>query len=164
MATGKTPQFDGPLARAARRVWAGVLRHGKPAPWSPELEAAVRDPAAVPLCVNCLFPQEQHARFCPHCGFPGGHYVATMPFLTVFLDGELFRRGVMGPPEKRPVVLVFQALYAAMNYSVFVPIYWFWMVRRALGHPICAERRPELRFESEPGPHGAEAGRQVQNL
>lgn len=141
------PRFNGPLAAAAARTWNGILRHGRPDPWPAEVDAAVRDPAAVPLCVNCLQPQAGHHWFCPHCGGPTGEYVATMPYLYIFQQGEFFRRGVMGPPERRVGVLVFQALYAAANYSFFAPVYWFWMVRRAQGRPICVERRPVVRFE-----------------
>ena len=147
-----TPQFNGPLANVMRSLQRGILRFGKPDPWSAEIDTAVRKPDAVPLCVNCLHPQEGHFWFCPHCGCPTGPYVATMPYLNIFLDGEIFRRGVMGPPEKRKSVLFFQAFYAAANYSFFVPIYWFWMIRRAQGRPICEEKRRELRFEDDVGP------------
>lgn len=140
-------QFKGPLAVAAERTWKGILRHGKPDPWPAEIDAAVRDPAAVPLCVNCLHPQDGHWWFCSNCGSPTGEFVATMPYLYIFQQGEFFRRGVMGAPERRKDVLFFQALYAAANYSFFVPLYWFWMVRRAQGRPICEERRREMQFE-----------------
>ena len=77
--------------------------------------------------------------FCPLCGYPTGDFVATMPYVTVFLDGELFRRGVIGTPEKRKGVLIFLVIYSTASYTIFAPIYWFWMIRKAQGKPICHE-------------------------
>ncbi len=137
------PLYDGPLARLVRRM--GAVR--QPDPWPAEFDAAVRDPAAVPLCLNCLCPQKRHVWFCPVCGFPTGDYVATMPYLTAFLDGECFRKGVMGPPERRTGVLVFPVVYSTASYGIFAPLYWFWMVRRAQGKPICHERRWDFEID-----------------
>jgi hypothetical protein len=70
-----------------------------------------------------------------------------MPYVTLFLDGELFRRGVMGPPEKRKVVLIFFVVYSVASYAFFAPLYWFWMIRRAQGKPICYEREWDFDIE-----------------
>lgn len=50
---------------------------------------------------------------------------------------------VMGPPERRLGVLAFLVLSSTTQYSIFAPVYWYWMIRRARGRPICqAFRRP----------------------
>lgn len=140
----KEPYFNGPLAHWLRRSFAEASH---PNPWPAEIEAAVRDPAAVPLCTNCLSPQELHRWLCPHCGFPSGDCVAVMPYLQIFVAGEALRQGVMGPPERRTGTQVFLVIYALSQFSVLAPIYWFWMVRRALGKPICVERRAPIANE-----------------
>ena len=138
------PYFNGPLAWMLRRAFAEGSR---PNPWTAEIEAEVQDRTAVPLCTNCLFPQEQHRWFCPHCGFPTGDYVALMPYLQIFVIGEALRRGVVGPPERRIGTQVFLAIYAVSKFSVFAPLYWFWMLRRAIGKPICVECREPITIE-----------------
>ena len=87
-----------------------------PDPWPAEVDRAIREKDAIPVCVNCLQPQSGHQWFCPQCAHPSGEFVATMPYLTAFVNGALFRQGVMGPPEKRAWVLCFFALYSAANF------------------------------------------------
>ena len=141
------PHFNGPLARLLRREFAEARR---PDPWSTEVDAAVRESSAVPLCTNCLFPQEENRWFCPHCGFPTGDYVAVMPYLQVLVIGEVLRRGVMGAPERRIGPNVFLGLLALSQFAVFAPVYWFWMIRRAIGKPICVERRVPIVTDETP--------------
>lgn len=126
---------------------AAFSRSRRPDPWSAEIDAAAKDSAAVPLCLNCLLPQAPHRWFCPQCGFPTGDYVPLMPYLQVFMVGEVLRRGVSGPPERRVGVQVFLMVYSVTEYAVFAPIYWFWMLRRAEGKPICTERREPSEIE-----------------
>ena len=64
-----------------------------------------------------------------------------------FLNGELFRRCVMGAPENRKGVLVFLVVCSTASYTFFAPLYWFWMVRRAQGKPICHEREWDFEIE-----------------
>ena len=90
----------------------------------------------VRLCLDCLAPQEGHLWFCPQCGAPSGEYVNTMPYLYLFSMGEGFRRGVTGPPEKRPAINAGLLLAATTQYAVFAPLYWFWMYRKAQGKPL----------------------------
>ena len=138
-------RYDGPLARWLRRLWSDV----PPDPWPKEINAAVRSPEAVPLCVYCLCPQAHHSWFCPHCGKPTGDLVALMPYPQVFVIGELFRNGVMGPPERRRGVQIFLVVYSAAQYGIFAPLYWFWMLRKAQGEPICHEGRKDFSFAEE---------------
>lgn len=111
-------------------------------PWPAEVDAAVKAPSAVPLCTNCLYPQEHHRWFCPHCAFPTGDYVPLMPYLQIFVVGEVLRQGVSGPPERRPGVQAFLVLYSLTEYAFFAPLYWFWMLRRAQGKPLRPARPP----------------------
>jgi hypothetical protein len=132
-------RFNGPLAR--------LMRQRTPDPWSLDVDRAMRGADAVPLCTNCLYPQDDGKWFCPHCDFPGGEYVATMPYLLIFPMGELLRRGVIGPPEKGFGLKLFFVLYSLAQYSLFAPIYWYWMARKASGRPICQAVRKEIPFE-----------------
>lgn len=138
------PHFNGPLARLIRSQFAGY-----PDPWPAEIDAAVKGEGAVPLCFNCLYPQEEATSSwrCPHCRFPIGEYVPMNPYLQLFLIGEVLRQGVMGPPERRVGVQAFLVVFSLGQYAVFAPIYWFWMIRRAQGKPICTENRREIAFE-----------------
>ncbi len=121
-----------------------IASHARADPWPEEIDHAVRAREAVPLCVNCLCPQDDHPWFCPHCGYPAGEYVTMMPYLQIFAVGEVFRRGVIGPPEKDFGQKAFFVLSSVGEYFFFAPLYWFWMARKASGKPICQARRIEL--------------------
>lgn len=131
--------FNGPLAELLR----AAVPPGMPDPWDASLDASVRARDAVPLCLSCLRPQDGHYWFCPNCGFPAGNYAATMPFVYVYLEGEFWRRGVSGPPERGIGRHIFLTLYSAAAYGLFAPVYWFWMIRKAKGRPICEVWRKE---------------------
>lgn len=73
-----------------------------------------------------------------------------MPYLQNFAVGEFFRRGVMGPPEPRLGIQVFLTIYSMSQYSIFAPVYWYWMMCRSLGKPIATEHRPELVPNEDP--------------
>jgi hypothetical protein len=130
------PHFNGPLARWLRRALTPT-----PDPWSAEVTTQVNSDSAVPLCPDCLLVQGPNRWFCPRCGFPTGDYVAVMPYLQVFVVGELFRRGVSGLPERRKGVQCFLVIYSLCEYTIFAPVYWFWMYRRSRGGPICVRLR-----------------------
>jgi hypothetical protein len=148
--------FDGPLARLVRACFPKPL----PDPWPKEVDDEVRSLDAVPVCIDCLYPQVDHRWFCPHCGRPNGEYVTVMPFLQLFAVGEFFRKGVIGPPEKRKGVVFFLVLYSLCEYNIFAPLYWFWLIRRGIGKPICQERRIDLVFAADaPAPARQAPGR-----
>jgi hypothetical protein len=69
-----------------------------------------------------------------------------MPYLQNFAIGEMFRRGVLGPPEKGVGRKAFLIVYAAAEYGPFAPVYWYWMIRKAKGKPICYTRREHFTF------------------
>ena len=141
--------FDGPLARLVRRWFRQWFPKAPSDPWPKDVDEDARSREAVPLCIDCLHPQTGHGWFCPHCGHATGEFVTLMPYLQIFATGEVFRKGVMGPPEKRKRVLVFLFLYSLGEYSVFAPLYWFWMICRATGQPICNEQRKDLAWEEQ---------------
>lgn len=128
------PRFNGPLARWWRRTWASLAA---PDPWTAAEDAAAREAAAVSLCTNCLYPQDRHTWFCPRCGFTSGEYVHLMPYLYVFTWGEVLRRGVSGPPEPGFWRKFGSVVLSVLSYVIFAPAYWYWMVRKARGRPIC---------------------------
>ncbi len=132
------PRYNGPLARLFR------AEHAMVDPWPADVDAAVRRPEAVPLCVNCLCPQGPHPHFCPHCAFPTGDRVALMHYLNVFVIGELVRQGVSGSPERRGGVQAFLVALGAVQYTFLAPVYWYWLWRRSRGQPICRGDRPPL--------------------
>jgi hypothetical protein len=132
-------RYRGPLAVAIRRMFQG----GMVDPWPDEINAAVREPDAHPVCLRCLRPQEGHYWFCRDCGFPSGEYMTVMPFLQVFPLGHMLQRGVVGEPERRKWVTAGYVAVSLCEYTVFAPVYWYWMYRKATGRPICQEWRPE---------------------
>lgn len=143
--SGFFDRYNGPLTRWVFRL---LNFDPSPDPWSVEEDREVRSRQAVPLCTNCLFPQPPARKFCPHCDFPTGDWVAMAPYESIFVEGEALRQGVTGPPERRWWVQGFLFLYAGSQFSLFAPLYWFWMAARAAGRPIVPTRhRPELPAE-----------------
>ncbi len=135
--------FNGPLAHLLRSLFT----HATPDPWPAEVDVSVRATTAIPLCRDCLYPQEEQRSFCPHCGTPIGELVPLDPYLQIFLIGDTLRKGVLGPPERRTGAQLFLIAFSLIQYAVLAPVYWFWMVRRAQGKPICIERRRPIEFE-----------------
>lgn len=139
------PLFNGPLAQLLR----AAIPPGRPDPWPAEIDREIRQPTARPLCINCLCPQDGHRWFCPHCGYPSGDQVMFMPYLQVFCMGEALRQGVLGPPDRRVGVHLFLFVYSLSQYAMFAPVYWFWMLRKWQGHPICEEQRRPVQVMPE---------------
>jgi len=119
-----------------------------PDPWPQEVDEAVRNREAVPICLSCLYPQRERSWLCPNCGFPAGDFVTLMPYLQNFAIGELFRRGVMGPPETSIGRNALLTLLSLGEYGFFAPVYWYWMIRKAIGKPICQVRREDITIEN----------------
>jgi len=115
----------------------------RPDPWSPEDDAAAKDPAASKLCLRCLHPQTRTAQgwFCPNCGEPDCDNIYK-PYLYISSIGALARRGVMGKSEKGFFKNLFLVLFSSLQYLFFAPIYWYWMICKAVGKPICDDIVP----------------------
>lgn len=139
-------RFNGPFARLLRNYFTNTR---SPDPWSGDIDRETRKRSAIPICTNCLSPQFGHHWFCPNCRFPSGNFVHVMPYLYLFTLGEVLRRGVTGPPEKGAFRKLGLVILSFQSYAVFAPIYWFWMVRKSIGKPICESDKPEPRFHEE---------------
>ncbi len=50
-----------------------------PDPWGEEVEAALNQGEAVPLCHHCFTPQEHNGWFCPSCASTTGPYCNYLP-------------------------------------------------------------------------------------
>lgn len=131
-----SPRYNGPLAR-----WLRASLRPTPDPWPAEIAADANRAEAQPLCLNCVTPHARHQRFCPTCGYPVDNLLALNPYLQIFVIGEVARRGVQGAPEKRVGVWLFLIVFSGMQYGVFAPVYWYWLLRRAAGRPIALEQR-----------------------
>src|SRR3954468_23812942 len=68
-----------------------------PNPWPDDIEAAVHQPDALPICHRCFTPQNHNGWFCPECGTATGPYNNLMPYLYIFSEGEVLRAGVLDP-------------------------------------------------------------------
>lgn len=60
-----------------------------------------------------------------------------MPYLQIFTIGEMARRGVSGKREKGFFRTLFLVLFSIAQYSIFAPLYWYWMLMQACGYPLC---------------------------
>ena len=61
-------------------------------------------PDGVDLCIHCLEPVGYHAHFCIHCRAPQGFLAATVPYISVFAEGFIWRTAVCSPRHWLSVV------------------------------------------------------------
>jgi hypothetical protein len=99
-----------------------------PDPWDAEVERTLWEPETREVCHHCFQEQEPGAWFCRHCGNAVGPYNNLMPYLNVFSEGEVLRNGVAGRFRNRPVILIGYFLISLGAYSIFAPIYWFFLL------------------------------------
>ena len=149
--------FGEPLIKRIYNAFFGKPR--RPDPWTPEDAAAANDPFARKICLRCVQPQPRAPQswFCPNCGEPDCDNV-NKPYLNIFSQGTLLRRLVMGKPEKglrgffeKAAFVIYTMLLFPLAFAwlvslapffwhsiFFVPplLYWFWMIRKAVGKPI----------------------------
>jgi len=98
-------------------------------PWSPEVEEALHQADAVPLCHKCFTPQPPGSWFCQQCGSAVGPYNNWMPYVYVFSQGEVFRNGVTEKIRINALTVTGYLLFSLSSYIVFAPIYWFYLFR-----------------------------------
>jgi len=98
-------------------------------PWGKEMDEAVNDQAAVPLCHHCLTPQEHNGWFCPECGATVGPYCNYLPYVYVFSQGEVLRAGVTERIRRNPVVTVGYVLVSLGMFAFAAPLYWFFLFK-----------------------------------
>ncbi len=104
-------------------------------PWASEVDLAVRARDAIPLCVDCLYPQEGPLWFCPHCGFSTGDQVTLMPYLQVFAVGEVLRRGWLDRRRKASAGRFFLFSILRANMPFLLPFIGFGWRERPPGNP-----------------------------
>ena len=79
-------------------------------------------------------PQEPGAWFCGNCGSAIGPDNNTMAYLYVFSVGEVFSNGISSRFRNRPVILIGYFLISLGYYTIFAPIYWYFLLSN-LKHP-----------------------------
>ena len=97
----------------------------KPLPWPEELDTAVREPDAIPVCHRCTTPCELPEWFCPNCGAAIGPYNNTLPFIYIFSIGEVLRSGV-SPSARYTALTIPGYILAGIQWGgpLFGPLYY----------------------------------------
>ena len=98
-------------------------------PWDADTQTALNAPDAVAVCHHCLSPQPYHVRFCAECGSSIGPYNNLLPYVYIFSMGEGFRAGTSGTYRVSPLTVCGFLLGSTSQYSIFAPIYWFFLAR-----------------------------------
>jgi hypothetical protein len=98
-------------------------------PWDKEMDEAVNDRAAVPLCHHCLTPQEHNGWFCPECGATVGPYSNYLPYIYVFSQGEVLRAGVRERLRRSWLITVGYVLVSLGMFAFAAPVYWFFLFK-----------------------------------
>ncbi len=89
-------------------------------PWGEEIDKALEQDDAVPVCHHCLTPQRHNGWFCPECGATVGPYCNYLPFVYLFSQGEVVRAGVTERFRRSPLIVVGLVLFPlAMSLSAF---------------------------------------------
>ena len=52
-----------------------------------------------------------------------------MPYVCLFAEGEVFRAGVDARIHRSPLTVVGYLFYSLANYTVFAPVYWYFLFR-----------------------------------
>jgi hypothetical protein len=105
-------------------TWGRNIRPG-PDPWDADMDMAVRQPDAIPVCHRCLTPQSPGSWFCPECGTAVGPYNNSLPYVYIFSIGEVFSAGAWRNVPVTPVTVIGFLLASVCKYTVFAPFYWF---------------------------------------
>jgi hypothetical protein len=98
--------------------------HLKPDPWDAEIDIAVRQPDAVPVCHKCMSPQFPTSWFCPECGTAVGRYNNCLPYVYIFSIGEVFSAGAWRNVPVKGLTIVGFLLASVSEYMIFAPFYW----------------------------------------
>ena len=98
-------------------------------PWGDEVNQALDQEDAVPLCHHCFTPQQHDGWFCPECGATVGPYSNCLPFVYVFSQGEVVRAGVNERIRRGPLVVVGLVLLSISMCAVAAPFYWFFLFK-----------------------------------
>jgi hypothetical protein len=112
------------LATVLIARWVGNIHPG-PDSWDADIDLAVRQRDAVPVCHRCITPQLPGSWFCPECGTAVGPYNNCLPYINIFSIGEVFTAGAWRNVPVNKVTVVGFLLASACYYFVFVPFYWY---------------------------------------
>ena len=112
----------GALAAYKTFIW---LKEAKctPDPWGPEVEKALEQGEATPLCPHCLAPQEHVGWFCPECGATVGPFSNYLPTVYPFSVGDAVRAAVTGRLRPNPLIIIGYVLVALGFLSILAPVY-----------------------------------------
>ena len=94
-----------------------------PDPWGEELDSAVRQEDATPVCPRCFEPQPPVGWFCPQCGAAVGHYNTSMPYVYVHSLGEMLLSGVGRQAQYTLLTIPGYVLVAVSEYGPLGLIY-----------------------------------------
>jgi len=97
--------------------------------WGKEVEDAVNDVDAVPVCPRCLAPQKHNRWFCPECGATVGAYCNYMPYVVVFSEGQLLRAGITERIRRSVLLIVGFMLLPLAVLALAAPVYWFFLMK-----------------------------------
>jgi len=132
-------------------VWKGVRwliqTRSTSDPWDEIVAAEAERDDAVPLCHHCLAAYDPLVDFCPSCGTPVGQYTNWLPFPQLFSIGHVLRTGTSGDFKRSPLTVAGFMLFALVQYTLFVPIYWIIFLRKLFG-----PRPPDNPPEQSPPP------------
>jgi hypothetical protein len=92
-------------------------------PWGADIEQAIEQEEAVPVCPHCLVPQRHNGWFCPECGFASSQYGNYLPSVYMFSIGDAVRDGVHRRSRWTPLLVAGYILLACAFLSILAPIY-----------------------------------------
>jgi len=98
-------------------------------PWGEEIDNALNQDDAVPVCHHCLTPQEHNGWFCPECGATVGPYCNYLPYVYIFSQGEVLRAGVTERLRPTPLIVVGYVLFSFGMVAIAAPVYWFFLFK-----------------------------------
>lgn len=125
-------RFKGPLYHVLRRLW----NVDAPNPYGTVELVESTDEPEVPLCLNCLTPEEGHQWICPDCGWPTSFNGSQMPYIQLFCLGALFRSGVDGSVELTRFRTIGLIVLSILYYHIFSPLYWYRLSQAKNGNYI----------------------------
>jgi hypothetical protein len=107
-----------------------------PDPWDETISAQIESPGVTALCHRCVTPHADSEHFCPNCGVAVGDYNNVLPFEQLFSEGEVLRNGTTQPFRPTFLILAGYLLMSTTAYMVFAPVYWFFLFRNLIRHPM----------------------------
>jgi hypothetical protein len=121
------------LAICGLALWRFILwlreANSTPDPWGEDVQHAIEQEDALPLCPHCLSPQDHNGWFCPECGSTVGPYANYMPYIYLFSQGEVLRAGVTARFRHSPLIITGYILLVLAILPIAAPFYWFFLFK-----------------------------------